>query len=496
MGADSAEKAGRNDPCPCGSGKKYKRCCLPQEWAPPTTFESPWSRQREASDRLTPALLRLAARELGDGLLLAWMDFNQTATPDPIDKFANEEGIFNPYLIFDWDPDNLLQRRSGKPRAGAVLRAYMEKSASRLSDLELQILQQAITRPISFYEVIRCNPGQSVVLRDVLIGEETEVEEHSASKSMRPGDLAYGQIWKLPEVATLGRLAPRLIRPDKKAEIVALRTRLRRKIAKRTRELSASDLVRYTDEIRSLYLVIRDAMFRPKKLVNTDGEPFVFHTLKFRIGSAQVAFDALAPLAWSMTKEDLLEEAEWESDGSMKSVAFDWIGKGNAMHPTWDNTILGNLNIDGHTLTVKVNSANRATRIRKEIEKRLGLHATHLSTTSQTPEEAIAKQETQSKTRPSRPETAEPLDPETLRAAAAHVQLEVEAWIHKKIPALGGRTPLQAVADPDGREVVESLLLGWERTFEGQKSQQTLRPDIDAVRRLLNLPVAIGTVIH
>ena len=22
-----AEKVGRNDPCPCGSGKKYKRCC-------------------------------------------------------------------------------------------------------------------------------------------------------------------------------------------------------------------------------------------------------------------------------------------------------------------------------------------------------------------------------------------------------------------------------------------------------------------------------------
>ncbi len=21
-------KAGRNDPCPCGSGKKYKKCCL------------------------------------------------------------------------------------------------------------------------------------------------------------------------------------------------------------------------------------------------------------------------------------------------------------------------------------------------------------------------------------------------------------------------------------------------------------------------------------
>ena len=23
-------KVGRNDPCPCGSGKKYKDCCLPK----------------------------------------------------------------------------------------------------------------------------------------------------------------------------------------------------------------------------------------------------------------------------------------------------------------------------------------------------------------------------------------------------------------------------------------------------------------------------------
>ena len=27
----SAPKVGRNDPCPCGSGKKYKKCCLPKE---------------------------------------------------------------------------------------------------------------------------------------------------------------------------------------------------------------------------------------------------------------------------------------------------------------------------------------------------------------------------------------------------------------------------------------------------------------------------------
>jgi uncharacterized protein YecA (UPF0149 family) len=25
------EQVGRNDPCPCGSGKKYKKCCLGKE---------------------------------------------------------------------------------------------------------------------------------------------------------------------------------------------------------------------------------------------------------------------------------------------------------------------------------------------------------------------------------------------------------------------------------------------------------------------------------
>jgi len=496
MFTESREKAGRNDPCPCGSGKKYKRCCLAAAWAPPTSFEGPWSRQREASDRLTPALLKLAAREFGDDLLLAWADFNQVPFPESMDKFPNEEAIFSPYLIFEWDPDAPSRRRSGKPRAGAVVAAYLEKHASRLSELEVRILLQAISRPVSFYEVIRCSPGKSAALRDVLIGEETEVEEHSATKKMRLGDLVYGQIWILPEVATLGRLAPCAIPPDRKAEIVALRSKLRRKIVKKNRELSVADLIRYTEEIRTVYLDIRDALRRPKKLVNTDGEPFVFHTLTFRIGSAQVAFDALASLGWGIAKDELIAGAEWNADGSLQSLDFDWIGKGNRMHKNWDNTILGHLKISGRTLVVEVNSANRGKKIRQEIEKRLGIHVTHLSTTSQSPEELIARKAERGKAVPRPSGTGEPLDPEMQKEFAAHMQEEVEAWIHQKLPALGGRTPLQAVTDADGREVVESLLLGWERHFEGPGTPGTIRPDIDAVRRLLNLPVAIGTIIH
>jgi hypothetical protein len=497
MGSDQRQTTGRNDPCPCGSGKKYKRCCLNNGMPPPTSFESPWSRQREASDRLTVALSRLAMREFEEGIVLAWSEFNQVPFPEPISKFENEEGIFNPYLIYDWDPDAPARRRSGKPRAGLILAMYLEKNVHRLTDLEMQILMQAISQPVSFYEIVRCNPGRSAVFRDVLIGGETEVEEHSATRGMRPGDLAYGQIWKLPEVATIGRLGPRLIRPERKPEILELRAELRRKIAKKKRDLNSEDLLRYREEIRTVYLDIRDSALRPKTLTNTDGEPFVLHKLTFRVGSAQVAFDALASLAWSVDKETLLEEAEWDAEGSLVSIEFDWLGKGNKMHKDWDNTVLGHLKIAGHTLVVDVNSANRARRIREEIEKRLGLHGTHVSTTTETIELDPTKLGKKGQAAiPKAGAGAPALTPEMEKEFAAYMQQQVESWIHQNVPALGGRTPLEAVGDPDGREMVEALLLGWERHFEGPAAPGSFKPDIDAVRRLLNLPVAIGTVIH
>src|ERR1035441_7726719 len=44
-GNERTMKAGRNDPCPCGSGKKYKKCCLPKDqlipMAPPPIAEAP-----------------------------------------------------------------------------------------------------------------------------------------------------------------------------------------------------------------------------------------------------------------------------------------------------------------------------------------------------------------------------------------------------------------------------------------------------------------------
>lgn len=78
------------------------------------------------------------------------------------------------------------------------------------------------------------------------------------------------------------------------------------------------------------------------------------------------------------------------------------------------------------------------------------------------------------------------------RQIEAEIQKHVEGWVHTKIPALGGRTPLQSVADPDGNEMVEALLQGRERNNEAPGDAGLVRPDSNAPRRLLHLPVKAG----
>ena len=57
-------KVGRNDPCPCGSGKKYKRCCLEKD---------------EAAARALAAAPPAVAEEIADKLDAAYEEDEFTA---------------------------------------------------------------------------------------------------------------------------------------------------------------------------------------------------------------------------------------------------------------------------------------------------------------------------------------------------------------------------------------------------------------------------------
>src|SRR5260370_16799463 len=138
-------------------------------------------------------------------------------------------------------------------------------------------------------------------------------------------------------------------------------------------------------------------MYAPPRFTNTDDEPLLFHTLTFRVGSVALAFQALAPLAVGFVREEVLEHAERDESGELLSVEFDWLKRGNRKMKTWENTILGSIKISGGSLVAEVNSAERARRLRQEIEGRLGLAGTHERTVSH-PLDGLREQPTPPKT--------------------------------------------------------------------------------------------------
>jgi hypothetical protein len=435
-------------------------------------------------------MTRFAVRKFGEQIYEAWQDFNQSGVPPPLEEITDERQIFMPYFLFQWAPDTPSRLRAARGQGGVVARWYMLEKSKQLTAMERLFLEQATTQPLSFYEVVWNEPGERMVVRDVLMGAETEVIERAGSRTLRPGDLLFAQIWHQPELAVFGSSAPVCIPPDKKIEIIELRKQLRKKIAKQNRDLMAADLLRYADTIRAVYLEIRDALYRPPRFCNTDGDPLLFHTLTFRVESAQTAFETLASLAVGRSREELLDDAELDVSGKLSSVNFDWIRQGNRKFNTWDNTILGQIKIAGRRVIAEVNSENRAKRLRKEIEKRLGSMAAHESTLAKTLDEMRKNQPRRgaADTESRNAEVEEMLrDPEVRKQLQATVQKQVEGWVYQKIPALGGRTPIEAVLDPDGKEMVEALLLQWQRHDEQNVSPNQIRPDINAIRRLLHL---------
>src|SRR6266852_3656978 len=486
MATPSPAKIGRNDPCPCGSGKKYKRCCMEQDAA----RHEQWTHEREACDELTRDMMKFAALHFGEQLEEAWKDFEMSDFPEPLDEHEDERQIFMPYFLFHWDPFRPRSRKATRGNSGVVARAYALERAGQLSDLEQLILEQSATQPVSFHEVLWCKPGERMELRDILMGGDVEVFERLGSQGLQRGDILFAQVWNLKGYSILGCTAPICIPPKWKAEVIGLRRKLQKKIAKQNRNLAAGDLNRYADDVREAYLDIRDGLYAPPRLANTDGDPLVFHTMTFHIESAEEALDALAPLAIERSKQDLLEDAEFDASGKLRSLTFDWLKKGNRKFSTLNNTILGSIRISENLLVAEVNSAMRAARIRAEIEKRLGSKATHRSTMTPSPEEMLESLGTEKTAQgPSDDVFADDIfrNPEVMKHATESLQKQVEAWVHQKSPALGNRTPIQAVRDPEGKEIVESLLLDWERRAEDGFFPNSLQPDIQAVRKLLEL---------
>jgi hypothetical protein len=476
----------RNDPCPCGSGKKFKQCHGKTSANPLSPEEAAWRRLRRALDGFPSTMLRFVERVYGpEALDEAWEEYYLWEEDVPeFHPRSSENQVFMPWFFHRWSPDPMETLVADAALHGREpTDVFLQQKVQRLDPTLREYLEACLDAPFTFHEILEVTPGCGFRARDVFTGEERSILERSASGTMTRGDLFFGQLVTAEGITLMEACSPHPLSPEDKIQLIDLRERITA-----TGPIDSESLCEWDMELREEYLYMIEAIRNPPtpRLQNTDGEPIVFQSLSFEVPSAQEAFDALKGLAFDEGEEELLAEAELDGQGKVRRVSFAWKVAGNAQHMSWDNTVLGHIEIDGRQLVAGVNSEERAARFMKIMEERCPA-ARHTRTETETVEEGLARKEAEGK--PPADADAESLAeiPEVRARIQAMMAEHYEDWIHQEIPALNGRSPVEAVREKAGREKVEALITQIERQGRG------MNPPLDeAITRRMRERLGLG----
>lgn len=475
-------KPGRNDPCPCGSGKKYKHCCLAAEQPETGSAEElVWRRLRRLKDEggFAATMLRFIESAYGpQAVEESWDEF--TLWDDvPFDPDSEYIPVFMPWLFSQWVPDPQEDTTVADPRLHGVppARALLERKGRILDPLLREYLQSCLGAPLSFFEVLSAEPGRGLELRNVLTAETHAVLERLASRSLHVGDLVFGQIAAAQGVTLLEASGPVVIPPIHKIEVIELRQAME----KGSKAAPDVKLREYDMELRELYFDLAEQLLHPQmpELQNTDGEKLELERLVFDVESVQIAFDALRSLDFE-AKDESDFELKRAPDGALVRAEIAWKKPGNAKNRSWSNTVLGHLVIENGRLTAEVNSRARGEALRKIVEERLGEKARYRVTEMRSLKKLLEDAPADGAARESEDDRTLRESPEVKALVAEHLARHYEQWVDERVPVLGGRTPLEAMQEPDGPEKVEALV----RDIERRSREMTPAAD-EAVFRCL-----------
>ncbi len=198
MSRTRSPKLGRNDPCYCGSGRKYKDCHLRQE----EEWRSQQLRLREAQDSLLQRILAMAQTaepaDLRAAFARYWQEryqFEQLAELNEREGYGADR--FMVWFAFDYvqsDGQTLVARLA----AGA--------DQSNLSPLERQLLPQWVNVRLRPYRVERLHPNAGADLRDLLTDETLTLADSHASLRLELGEVMIGHL--VPVDTPLGSSRP------------------------------------------------------------------------------------------------------------------------------------------------------------------------------------------------------------------------------------------------------------------------------------------------
>jgi SEC-C motif len=448
-------KTARNASCPCGSGRKYKRCCqLDEERLEQRTHDE---------ERVGRSISDWSVEQFGEELARAFEEFHPESDRIEERDFA---------LLITWFiSDRELSGGGGTPIERYGARADLDPN-------EREVAERIAGARLGLHRVRSVAPGRSVELEDTLTGASTIVASQSVSRAVVDWDLVLCRVMSSDPLPTLW--GPVLVYPPE--EEPELRAELQRLggilhlpgdpagLAK-VFALASRELLRFVPPSR----VAEPSYF------TAEGDPVVMARAAWSLVNPDDAFrvlDAPPGLLWVGESEDGSGECFQLTDDRAELLARRPVLPPSALF--LESSYEGFPDRIGIGTFVLANGELRFDAISEpRLEHAIKLVADRLGGNAELLERDVAPLDFD---RTEQPEAVATF--ETKRPAPEYREEYLRRWLDEPLASLDGLTPRAAAGVPRLRGDLELLL----RTIENRAARAgSAWPDIGWLREDLGL---------
>ncbi len=435
---------GRNDPCPCGSGRKYKRCCLVAAEAVTVAYTAAERQSAQASlgkfgwRHEFNADRERAERRFWEGAL-------GLLTRDEARQVAEQGEIF----FQDWFTTDF-RLADGQ----TLLEEFLEREGPRLRSGERRYLSRARLTHLRPYENVDVRPDEGLDLLDLWAKRRISVRERLATRQLVRWDVLGARVMLGEDGVPVLDGMPYLYPARAKDSILKDLRRVHRGFRARV----PGDDVDFFKRFGSIFFLwwVQHVVLASRLHVRTaEGDDMVFAHVVFDIrdrDALERALDGHPDLARQDDGSYAWHEPE-TADGFRRGLG--------AFVPSRGRVVL------------ETTSRERAERGRAFLEALAGGVVRHRATSLESVAEAMRRR------RPERPASREDEIPPEVAAevVGAYYERHYRGWVDTALPALGGKTPREAAASKAGRPRVVALL----KDMESHSAREQLagRPAYD-----------------
>jgi hypothetical protein len=442
-------KTGRNDPCPCGSGKKYKQCCLTKTQETSATKKAHEGAIERAVEWLMSRHKPAVTQAISEMIFADFSDDEQDAL-NSLDDQIWQSIQLNATECLIAEGEILV-----KDEYRRVTDLLLGFGGPLFTAGQRQWIEQMSDRPLRMYDITDVTPGQQITLCDALDTNALPiiVHEKSGSQSSLLGTQIGVRIMRVDDHYELSGSAYPYSRLASTEVMSALKE-------------AENDLLDEPEELAGfISFIIRrkwiEQYIRPIQMptfVDTQtGEPILLVSDHYLVKDWDSLTDAIsgkkdvegdATSGWTRLKEC--------KDGLMRPLT----------------TV--NISAGKDKLEVFHNTQKKADTGRKWFEKLAG-NSVEFTAREVSDPKGMMNNMPSSKAPTSIPSQPE-LPPDVLADVIEQAIHRMYAnWSDEAIPALDGKSPKQAMATPAGMERVKGLIRSYEAGELKQAEEQQRR---------------------